>query len=361
MIIVVGAGPAGLAVARELGRRGLACRVLERHTIGHSWGQHYDGLRLHTLKQVSALPGLPMPAGFPDFPTAEQLRDYLRDYARLFQVDITEEAEVRCATPSAAGWRLETSAGAVEAEWLVAATGIWSKPFCPQLPGHEQFGGAVIHSSEYRNAAPYRGRRVLVVGAGNSGAEIALDLCAHGVETAISVRSGVAFAGLPRSPARERAVAWLFRSLPRPLGGLLLRRRNFAAQGLPLPAGSLLDAYPVVGYALPEAAARGQVAVYPAVARLLPEGAWFSDGRLADFDAIILATGYRPALDFVAHALHRDERGRPRVDRRWRALGARRLSCVGFRYPATEGWLQGIGRVARQAADGIAERLALAG
>ncbi len=361
MIVVVGAGPAGLAVARELGRRGLACRVLERHTVGHSWGQHYDGLRLHTLKQVSALPGLPMPAGFPDFPTAGQLRDYLREYARLAQIDITEGVEVRRATPSAAGWRLETSAGAVEAEWLVAATGIWSKPFRPQLPGHAQFGGAVVHSSEYRNAAPYRGRRVLVVGAGNSGAEIALDLSAHGVETGIAVRGGVAFVPWPRRAGQQRAAAWLFRSLPRALGRLLLRRRDFAAQGLPLPSGPLLDAYPVVGYELPEAAARGRVAVYPAVARLLPEGAWFSDGRLADFDAIILATGYRPALDFVAQALHVNECGRPRVDRRWRALGARRLSCVGFRYPATEGWLQGIGRVARQAAEGIAERLARAG
>ncbi|GAB4109119.1 MAG: NAD(P)/FAD-dependent oxidoreductase [Roseiflexaceae bacterium] len=357
MITIVGAGPAGLAVARELGRRGLACRVLERHTVGHSWSQHYDRLRLHTLKQVSGLPGLPMPGSFPDFPTAAQLREYLRSYAHHFRIDITEDVEVRTATPSAAGWQLETSAGAVEAEWLVAATGIWSKPFCPQLPGHEQFGGAIIHSSEYRNPAPFRGRRVLVIGVGNSGAEIAVDLSEHGIETAIAVRSGATFAPRPHSAVQQRVAAWLLRTLPRPLAQRLLWRRDFAAQGLPLPAGSLLDAYPVIGYELPQAAARGRVAVYPAIARLLPEGAWFSDGRLADFDAIILATGYRPALDFVAQALRFDEHGRPRVDRRWRALAARRLSCVGFRYPATEGWLQAIGRVARQAAHGIAERL----
>ena len=144
------------------------------------------------------------------------------------------------------------------------------------------------------------------------------------------------------------------RALPRALAGRLLRRRDFRHLGLPLPPGPPLGHFPVVGYELPAAVAAGSVAVRPGLERLEHGRAWFVDGSSAACDAVILATGYRPALDPVAQALARDGRGRPLLDRDGRSITNPRLFCVGYTYPTTEGWLQAIGRVAGRAVAGIA-------
>lgn len=351
--IVVGAGPAGLAVAYELARRGLSYRVLERGRVGEAWHHHYDRLHLHTLKQVSALPGRPMSAAYPRFPSRAQFLAYLQQYAHHFDLRVEEGIELRRVAFVGQRWQLDTSRGRLEAAVLVMATGIWSAPVRPHLPGEERFGGRIIHSRDYRSPRPFQGQRVLVVGAGNSGSEIAVDLAEHGVETAISVRSGVAFVPEPHSTAAVRLAAWLLRTLPRPLAERLLRRRDFRHLGLPLPPGSPLDHFPVVGYELPEAVAAGKVGVYPSLEGLERATARFADGRTASFDALILATGYRPALEPVEHALTFDSEGRPLLDRYGRAAANPRLICVGYSYPTTEGWIQAIGRVARVAVDGI--------
>jgi cation diffusion facilitator CzcD-associated flavoprotein CzcO len=355
MILVIGAGPAGLAVAYELQRRGLPYQVLERDTIGNSWTHHYDRLRLHTLKHVSGLPGLPMPASYPRFPSAEQFHAYLTTYARHFNLNITCGVDVRHADWSSGGWQLETSQGQFCGDTLVVATGIWSTPYCPSFPGSEQFGGQIIHSSVYRNPASFRGQRVLVVGVGNSGAEIAVDLREHHVQTSIAIRDGATFVPHPKSALAMRLAAWLLPRLPHLIGerALAATRRDFSAIGLPWPKGSLLDAYPVVGYALPEAVGAGIITRYGGIERFVPGGVRFADGREAPFDAVILATGYRSTVQFVAHELSLDAQGRPTVDRHWRSLSNPNLFCVGFRYPATSGWIQAIGRVAREAADTI--------
>jgi cation diffusion facilitator CzcD-associated flavoprotein CzcO len=360
MITIIGAGPAGLAVAAELARRELPCRVFERHSVGHAWQQHYDRLHLHTLKQVSALPGMPMPASYPAFPSRAQFLAYLQSYAAHLALPINEGVTLRHAHYEAGRWQLATNHGPQEATVLVMATGIWSAPVRPTLTGEASFDGPVLHSRDYRNPQPLLGQRVLVVGTGNSGSEIAVDLAEHGVRVAISVRSGVAFVQKPRSATAMRLSAWLLRSAPRPLTARLLRRRNFSHLGLPLPPGSPLDHFPVVGYDLPKAVAAGRVAVYPAIDRLNGQTVSFSDGRSAPFDAIILATGYRPALDPVAHELDFDDAGRPQLDGYWRAWRNPYLVCVGYSYPTTEGWLQAIGRVARSAVQGIAALPAVA-
>lgn len=355
MIVVIGAGPAGLAVAYELQQRGLAYQVLERHSVGYAWQNHYDRLHLHTLKQVSALPGLPLPADDPDFPSREQFLAYLERYAGHFALRITEGVELRYACFTGGAWRLDTSSGHLWAKVLVMATGIWSVPLRPVLPGETRFGGMILHSRDYRNPRAFEGKRVLVIGAGNSGTEIAVDLATAGVQTSIAVRSGVAFARRPRSATLVRGAAWLLRTLPRALAGRVLRRRDFSYLGLPLPPGLAIDHYPVIGYELPRAVAAGRIAVVPGVERLSPATAHFTGGRAAHYDAIILATGYRPALDPVAHEIELDAHGRPRLDRYWRSPGNPRLVCVGYAYPTTEGWIQSIGRVARAAVDGIVE------
>lgn len=352
-IVVVGAGPAGLAIAYELARRGLHYRVLERGCVGEAWCHHYDRLSLHTLKQVSALPGRPMPAAYPRFPSRAQFLAYLQQYARHFELRVDEGVELRRAEFDGWRWQLDTSRGGIEATVLVMATGIWSAPVRPHIPGEEAFGGPIIHSRDYRNPQPFQGQRVLVVGAGNSGTEIAVDLAEHGVETALAVRSGAAFVPEPHSAAVVRLATWLLRTLPRPLAGRLLRRRDFRHLGLPLPLGSPLDHFPVVGYELPEAVVARRVAIYPALERLEGGVAHFRDRRSAPFDALILATGYRPALEPIAHALTFDGEDRPVLDRYGRSITNPRLVCVGYSYPTTEGWLQAIGRAARDAVDSI--------
>ncbi len=359
MILIIGAGAAGLAMAYELGQRGIHNQVVERGEIGHTWGQHYDSLRLHTLKEVSALPGLPMPRDYPRFPSAEQVQHYLQRYAAHFALNVQPHTEVLATHREADGWRVTTSAGEYFATALVLATGIWSTPYCPPFEGESTFGGAILHASQYQNAAPFRGQRVLVVGTGNSGSEMAVELSEGGAKVGLSVRGGSVFVPYPRSAWLMRAAAWFFRHAPPPVGEALLRRirRDFASVGLPLPNRPLLEAYPVVGFELPEAVAAGQVRRFGDIERFVPGGVRFCDGREASFDTVILATGYRPTVQLARGSLILDERGRPRVDGRWRSVVDPRLICVGFHYPATEGWLQAIGRVAQEAAEGIAALL----
>jgi len=166
VIIVVGAGPAGLAMAYELQRRGLAYRVLERERVGAAWTHHYDRLHLHTLKAVSGLPGLPMPASYPSFPSAAQFHAYLRAYATHFALKISTGVSLERADFAQGQWQLHTSAGPLSAKLLVLATGIWSAPVRPAIPGEAEFGGPIIHSRDYHNPQPYAGQRVLVVGTG---------------------------------------------------------------------------------------------------------------------------------------------------------------------------------------------------
>jgi putative flavoprotein involved in K+ transport len=355
MITIIGAGPAGLAMGYALQQRKLPFTILERHTIGHAWRNHYDRLHLHTLKEVSGLPGRPMPANYPPFPSAAQVHAYLADYATHFNLPIETGVDVQQLTPTPEGWQLATGAGERTAGAVVLATGIWSTPFITPVPGRESFGGSVIHSAFYRNPTPYIGKRVLVVGAGNSGSEIAVDLAAAGVEVELAVRSGVVFVPCPASPAAVQFGAWLYATLPAPLGEALLQRTrpDFSHLGLPRPAGPLLEAYPTVGFQLPEAVERGRIHTRPALERFSPGTAHFADGSSAPFDAVIMATGYRASLQPAAHLVQTDAAGRPLVDRHWRALGQRHLYCVGYRYPATAGWLQSIGAVVRRAAHAI--------
>jgi len=358
MILVVGAGPAGLAVAYYLQQRRLPYQVLEHHTVGYAWRNHYDRLHLHTLKQVSHLPGLPMPADYPAFPSATQFQSYLERYARRLRLNIVCGVDVTRADWTGERWQLETSQGAQSGTTLIVATGIWSTPYRPKFICEETFNGTMMHARDYHNPEPFQGQRVLVVGAGNSGTEIAVDLSEHGVATSIAIRSGTTFIPHPRHAPAVQAAAWFLRTAPRPAGEWLLRRarRDFRPIGIQPPDGPLLEAYPVVGYSLPDAVTAGKITLYGGIARFLPDGVQFADGQAASFDTVILATGYRPSLQFVAHELDFDTQGWPRVDRYWRSRRNPQLICVGFRYPATEGWLQAIGRVARTAVRGIPDQ-----
>jgi cation diffusion facilitator CzcD-associated flavoprotein CzcO len=361
MIIVVGAGPAGLATAYYLQQQKLPYTILEKHSVGWSWQNHYDRLHLHTLKEVSALPGLSLPADYPRFPSRQQHLDYLRHYAQHFKLKIETGTTVQNAAydPQRGGWHLETNKGTVLGTVLIAATGIWSTPFSPRFKGEEEFNGKISHANEYRNPKPFEGQRVLIVGAGNTGCELAVDLSEHGVDVTILVRNGVEFVPFPSSVAVVKGAAWLLRTASHGVGEWLLSRvrKDFSDLGLPPAVDGHVNSYPVVGYDLPEAVEAGRVKVVNnGIEKFTPAGVIFgnSAGEQHYFDTVILATGYRPTLQFISDRdLEKNHRGQPCLEN-GRSTRNRHLYCVGYHYPSTEGWLQAIGREVRAVVNQIA-------
>ena len=195
-VIVVGAGPAGLATSRELTRAGVEHRVLERGgQVGETWARLYDSLVLHTGRHLSALPGMPLPSTLPTFVPRQDFLDYLHRYADRFRLPIDTGVEVTSAARDDGHWRLERRSGpAIHAQHLVVATGIVANPYVPAIAGHDRFGGRLIHSVDYRrpDAHPMTGKRILIVGAGNSAGEISVELARAGADVSLAVRSGAA-------------------------------------------------------------------------------------------------------------------------------------------------------------------------
>lgn len=364
-MLIVGAGPAGLATAACLRARGVDALVLEAEgTLGASWRRHYDRLHLHTVKEQSHLPGLAFPAEVPRYPSRDDVVAYLEAYAA--KLGISPRTGERVTRVRAAGEALvvETERATYEARAVVMAAGFNRVPNGERLAGQEHFSGPILHAAQYRTGATFAGQRVLVVGAGNTGAEIALDLVEHGASPTLAARTPVNvvprdFLGIPtqvtsiglrKAPLRfadacARVVSWLsFGDLSRyglarpPVGALSaikLRRR-----------------IPVIDVGTIAAIKRGAITVKPAVAHLTDAGAAFVDGSACGADAVVLATGYRPALaELVDVPGALDAEGLP-VSWKGAPLSPR-LFFVGYRVVAS-GVLREIGREAAQVAEAIA-------
>ncbi len=185
-------GRRGWRSAASLARRGISCLLLEQGSaVGASWRGHYERLHLHTDKAHSALPFLPFPRSCPRYPSRQQVIDYLEDYARGFGLQPRFGQEVREARRADGRWQVHTADASYSGPELVMATGHNRKRYMPELPGMADFRGTLLHSADYRNGAPFRKQKVLVVGLGNSGGEIAIDLCEHGAHVSVAVRSAV--------------------------------------------------------------------------------------------------------------------------------------------------------------------------
>ena len=316
-VLIAGAGPAGLATAAELTLHGVPYRLFERGwSLAYCWENAYDSLTLHTGKHMSALPRRPHARTTPLFPSRSDFVEYLRDYARHFSLRVETGLEVRNARRDAEGWSVSVDGNVVRGRALVMTTGIMSKPLMPAIPGMAEFRGELMHSITYRRPGPYVGKRVLVIGVGNSGAEIASELARAGSDVTIVIRRGAnvvprAILGVPL-----QYIASGLRRLP-----LSARRRISALvqqfgelkrgpQPFPRPPWTALEAIPVIGFHLVDAVREGRVKVRLGdVQELTPTGARFADGRSADFDVVICATGFRPALDALGSAVRVDERG----------------------------------------------------
>lgn len=359
-ILVIGAGPAGLACAGCLAQRGMPARVVDAAAdVGASWRGHYDRLRLHTVKAWSAMPGMRFPRGTPRYPSRQQMVDYLEGYARHFGIRPDFGQQVLKVTSGDGGWAAATASGrSYRARHVVVATGANRAPRMPAFEGQARFSGTVMHSRAYRNAAQFSGRRVLVVGLGNSGAEIALDLAQQGVDVTLSVRSpqNIVYRDVLGVPVHLTAL--LLSRLPPSWGDAVsavlrdmtvgdLRRWGIITSSL-APMRQVRDTgrAPLIDTGTVARIRRGDIGVRPAIRRFLPRGVVFADGGEAAFDAVILATGYQPQLAqlFPDQPLALDDDGLPRQE-----IGAGMhagLYFAGFDTHSPEGMLR---RIALQA------------
>jgi len=310
-ILVIGAGPAGLAVAATLIAKGRRPLVIEKAaTVGSSWRAHYERLHLHTVKTLSALPGMAFANELPRYVPRQGVVDYLSAYAARAGIEPRFGAEATTIVRDGDRWRTTTSAGqTIRSGVVVVTTGANHQPNVPGLEGEREFAGTILHSRDYRSAAPFAGRRVLVVGMGNTGAEIALDLAEHGVAATLSVRSpvNIVLRDVLGRPTQKTSIALSW--LPTRVGDALARFLaeitvgDIERHGLrrspisPLRELRELGRTPVIDVGTLARIRSGEIGVRPGIRRLQRDGVEFVDGSVAPFDAIVLATGYRAGVE----------------------------------------------------------------
>jgi thioredoxin reductase len=307
--IIVGAGPAGLACAGTMRAAGLDVTVFEKAgDVGAAWRRHYDRLHLHTDRNHSGLPGMAMSRDYPAYPSREQMIAYLESYAARFEIKPVFDTAVSRLCRDGAQWRADTAQGSIAAPIVVVATGIADAPYRPSWPGSESFAGAVIHSGEYRNPAPYEGKRVLVIGFGNSGGEIALDLANADIDVALAVRGPVQI--LPRDLLGFPILSWaiLYRRLPARLVDVInapvlwlavgdieklgLRRATKGPRQMVEEDGRV----PLIDIGTIAKIKDGSIKIRGGIDRFMTDGVIFTGESTEKFDAVILATGFRPDL-----------------------------------------------------------------
>jgi cation diffusion facilitator CzcD-associated flavoprotein CzcO len=366
-VTVIGAGPAGLAVAAAVKRRGLPVTVLERgESVGSAWRAGIANRRLDTPRWAAALPGARLPRRSGPWVSSADYADHLDDYARRNGVSVRTGIEVERVRRER-GFVLDTSAGAVRSSWVVVATGAAGEPRWPHWPSRGAFPGRVLHGSSYRYPDPFRGLDVLVVGPGDESAAIASDLADDGVRR-VRLALGTAPQIVPRRFAGVSAAtaATALRRLP--VGAA---DRAFAAAlrwaygdlsplGLPAPAEALSAAFartgvaPIVDAGFVEHVRRGEIQVVPPVVDVDADGARLDDGALIRPDVIIAATGARPGLEaLVGHLGVLDDDGEPVATGTRSDPAVPGLHFAGFRRPPI-GALRAIRREALDLAAAIA-------
>ena len=320
-VLIIGAGPAGLATAYALKQLGIECRVIERgKQVGYAWTQTYESLTLHTGKHFSHLPGMKFSPSTPLFPSKNNLLEYLSGYVETFKLNIETDCNSTHVSHIDNRWKVDTSREEKRARFLVIATGIISNPFLPALDGQEKFNGRIIHSAEYRKPDGYRDKRVLVIGIGNSAAEITVELARHGVDVTISIRSGANVVPLKLFGVPIQYHSILVQKLPLSVRNMMVKvMEKFikVLKGppvLPKPSYSVLDRQPLIGYKIVNEIRKGRVKQRGGIKEFTEGGVVYENGATEDFDDVILATGFRSALGMFDGAISLDERGFARRD-----------------------------------------------
>lgn len=373
-VVVIGAGPGGLAVAASLRARGVESLVLDRaSSVGASWRGHYDRLHLHTPRRWSGLPGLPIPRRYGRWVARDDVVAYLEQYAAHHHlrtrlgtaVESVERADG--AAPDGVRWRVRLADGSsVTGRHVVVATGYNHTPVVPAWPGLDGFTGEVVLARDYRNGRPYSGRDVLVVGTGNTGTEIATDLAEHGATRVwLAVRTPPHILPRTRFGWPQQGTGILVRRLPPRLVDRLatvlavVQEPDLTAYGMPragvdLYSRVLAGRVPVQDVGVVAAIRARRVQPVAAVERVEGPEVVLADGTRLRPDAILLATGYRTGLHGLVGALGvLDEAERPVVHGAHEPPGAPGLWFTGFTNP-----ISGMLRELRIDAERIAARIA---
>ena len=366
--VIIGASAAGLATAACLKRVGVECIVLEQsNQVAARWRSHYDRLHLHTNRGLSGLPFKPMPADYPRYPSRDQVVAYLEDYAKAFEISPRFGQKVVAVEQQGDGWITRTQDASYRSQFVVVASGYANHTYMPTFPNMEAFKGKILHSREYKTGAAYKGQSVLVVGFGNSGGEIAIDLYEQGAKAAMVVRNPVNVIprdvfGIPvlaigvYSPKGIPAISdFLFAPLISLLVGDI---RKLGLRKLPYGPQQQIarDKHiPLIDIGTIKHIREGHIQVYPGIARFNEKSVVFEDGRELAVDSVVMATGYRPAVhEFLSRADRvTDAAGVPLVSGGESALAG--LYFCGF-YVSPTGMLREIGMEAQRIAAAIAGR-----
>lgn len=342
-VVVIGGGQAGLATGYYLRRTGLSFTILDDEPVaGGAWRHAWDSLRLFSPAGYSSLPGWLMPqSNSTGFPTRDEVVAYLTQYEVRYALPISRPERVAAVRKADIGYRVETDLNSYEARAVVSATGTFSHPVVPQYPGLEQFEGRQLHSADYRNASSFAGQRVLIVGDGNSGAQILAEVSTVAQTQWVTLSDP------------------LF--LPDDVDGRVLFERASArilGTGTTSPVGGLGDI--VMVPPVREARDRGVLGSVRPFARFTPTGVIWQNGEASDFDSVIWCTGFGPSLR------HLEALGVVEADGRVELTGQRAIKSpylwllgYGNWAGAAAATLIGAGRIARGMVPEIA--LALAG
>lgn len=325
---LIGAGPAGLVAARALRAEGIPFDWYEKAgAVGGIWNPETPGSPMYATahfissRYTSGFTGHPMPDDYPDYPSWRQVRDYIHAFADTEGLTdlVTLRTEVTAAVPAGGGWDVTLSTGETRRyAGVVAAPGVAWHPYLPDYPGIASFRGEVRHSVTYTDPAEFAGKRVLVVGGGNSGVDIACDAATSADAAYLSVRRGYRY--IPKHIAGVPTDALLAGAVPPPLGFSLPTDPqklldsvvgDLTRLGLPAPDHELLASHPILNTQVLHHLAHGDLVARPDIAEFTPDGVRFTDGGTLDVDLVILATGYTYALPFLADDLLPWRGGRP--------------------------------------------------
>jgi len=343
-IAVIGAGPSGLTLARQLANTSASFELFERHDdVGGIWdieapgSPMYESAHFISSRTLSGFPGFPMPNEFPDYPSHQQLLSYIRSFADEFGLrkHITFNTTVNKALPCDDGWVLHLANGEQRrARYLVCANGVTWEPNSVSWPG--DFDGEVRHSVTYRSPEEFRGKRVLLIGAGNSGVDIACDAAFAADQAFLSVRRGYHFVpkhimGIPVD---------LFSTEPPALTGdlsrltladmLLVINGDLCKFGLPEPDHNLFESHPILNTQILHYLGHGDCIAKGDVHRFEGKYVVFADGSREEIDLVIAATGYKHASPFLEDGVFEMSGGRPDLYLGIFARNHANLAVLGF-------------------------------
>lgn len=367
-VIVIGAGPAGLATAGALRHHGIGAVVLERDSIGSSWRRHYDRLHLHTVRWLSHLPGYKLPRRYGNWVARDDVVEYLEDYVRVHNIDVRTGIEVERLELDGDGWVVHTTSGDLAAARVVVATGYNRHQFLPDWPGMDGFTGELIHSGNYRSGSAYTGKSVLVVGTGNSGAEICVDLVESGAaRVQLSVRTPPTVLRRDTAGFPSQALGVVMRHVPAPIMDRIwptIQRTgggDLSRHGLPLPPPGAYskflrdDVTPILDVGLVPLVKKGKVEIVAAIQSFDGADVLLADGSRIQPDAVIAGTGFRRGLEPLVGdlALVEPAKGRPIVHGAETHPNAPGLHFIGYTNPIS-GMFREIAIDARRIAKAIA-------